>query len=207
MMEAKTFCEVFDVSYGNLGAYRSTGLLPSKMFHKVGKSLYVHDNEFTRRHNFKSKVANYCHDMYYLLSEHFTDNDISRRATKLYGGSATSMATFIGDDLFARDTASYLMYKVGGRMWALFKFFRTVERELKRAYKDFDLQDALDRRISDVVVSDIKQRYPESKEMMPIKSELYGFDNAQDYYDYEETKRLAHMVGCADVGMVMSKVA
>ena len=50
--------------------------------------------------------------------------------------------------------------------------------------------------------------YPHSEWTEPYYvSTPDGFDNVQDYYDCEEMKRLAQMFGCADVGIVISKVA
>ena len=50
--------------------------------------------------------------------------------------------------------------------------------------------------------------YPHSEWTEPYYvSTPDGFDSVDDYYDYHETSKLVKMFRCADVGMVISKVA
>ncbi len=124
-----------------------TGSLPKSIFIKKG----VVDYEFfTRRWSFKKYVQDSIQDMVYLLEEHFTITEIGRVIAAKYGGIASTYCEYMRYEVWSVPEYVKISTRVGSRAWVIFKYFREIERRLKR--RGTNIAAILDKRMDEEII-------------------------------------------------------
>lgn len=127
-----------------------TAGVPKSVLSKVEAkgSLTVDEQFFIRRVDFKNKVVEFCQDYYYYLTEFFPASNIAKECVKYTGCSTvSSMSVFMHEDLFKTKDSGILNYKIWMQLWNLFRYFRAIDRVLKRRNRNFNVSNILDRRM------------------------------------------------------------
>jgi hypothetical protein len=119
-----------------------------KQFEKAG-TLFIDEKFFTRRKAFQKKCQFFSQDMYYILSEYYSDTHLAKQIMKNDEScdlTRHSIVVYFSSYLFRLQTESVLDYKPSRTDVAVFKYFWKTYLAFKRKYKNFDIQDILDRR-------------------------------------------------------------
>ncbi len=126
------FKNKYSLKENSLNVFRTTNKEHAIAFRKKGKINQVDEFYFLRRHTFKRKVHFCAQDVYYLVSEHFSDADIARFLSKTFGGTYESYRTYFNSYLFSINTDTILSIQVSKTHLKLFKFWWQIERRIKR---------------------------------------------------------------------------
>ena len=144
MITIESFSKQYNVPVTSIYEAKSRSSIPQYMFKKDIKKVYIDEKKIEKRHEFRSKVVNFCHDMYFLLSDKFTNAEIGRAVNKYTKGEDRSWNVFFCSNLFSQNDNGYLAYKITDKIWLFFKFCRSVYLGLRRKYKNFSLEKFLD---------------------------------------------------------------
>ncbi len=134
----------YDLKEDSLHAFRAMNKKHTIAFRKKGKSNQVDEVYFLRRHEFKKKVQLRAQDVYYLISEHFSDADIARFLSETFGGTYSSYQVYLSSNLFSASIGTILSIEVPKRNLKLFRFWWQIERRIRR--RGASIAKILDRR-------------------------------------------------------------
>ena len=147
-----TFCSKYGGNYQSITSQKSMGYYPESIFKYNGKrELYIDENYFTRRKEFRRRIQLYNQEMYYFLIDSFTSEaHIGRVVNEMYGVNAETMSVFLNAKLFST-LDSMFKNKVSETEWAFNKFCRVLIRDINRRKPyDFNFESVvkiLDRRM------------------------------------------------------------
>ncbi len=143
------FCEKYDLKPTNLYVFKSDGKLPAHIFYKPlnSKHMYIDENYFIRRKNFKKRVKRYNEDVYYYLTQYLSILQIVELICKLYPIEPSSVQILLYERLFMVDRSSILSTKISKAEWVLFKYGHLLERNLSKVVgRKVTLSKILDKR-------------------------------------------------------------
>lgn len=126
-MKVIDFANKYKLSRDGLYVSINDGRLP--MAYKTHNGWELPEEYFIRRRNFKVDLINYNHDMYYLLTEYFSQSEVAR-AFKPDMESAT--VSWFSKGMFTPDEKTILNYRIYSYHWEFFRFARRVHRALNR---------------------------------------------------------------------------
>lgn len=133
MITIAEFCEKYELEVSSVYSSVSNGTIPSiAISREAGRRAYINENFFLRRKDFDLKVHLYNQDMYYYLSEFFSDSDIARAVVARYGGSFNSFVVYMSNAMFEQRPATVMQYKVPDLSKKFFRFGRVIERYLRK---------------------------------------------------------------------------
>jgi len=139
------FCIKYGVSENIISVGLSTGRFPRSITYKPTKqATWIDERFFLKRIKFKIFVINSNHDLYYLLSEYFSDAAIGKVVRESYGGSAQGWSTYFSKRLFCPSELK-LDIRVSKTDWRFFKYWWVIERRLRR--RGTNITKILDRRM------------------------------------------------------------
>ena len=115
-----------------MSVYKKTNKKASKAFSGKYKSSLVDENYFLRINSFKLKIKFYAQDLYFLLSEHFTDSEIAREMARQFGGSYEKYIQYINNTLFSSCDQTILATKIPLGDLRMYRYWWKIERRLKR---------------------------------------------------------------------------
>lgn len=133
-----TFQELFDVSCSMLNAAVHNGAVPKKHITRnyINESYFVTKLEKIRR----MKMAN--QDLYYLISQHFTNREL---VEVVFGKQISSAEVYISNDLFMYDDRSIIDLRFPKNGVKLYRYWWKIERRLRR--KGASISKILDNRM------------------------------------------------------------
>ncbi len=134
----------YNLKENSLNVFRTTNKKHAIAFRKKGKTSQADEFYFLRRYEFKKRVQFCAQDVYYLVSEHFSDADIARFLSKTFGGTHESYQTYFSFNLFSRSTDTILSIQIPQTHLKLFKFWWQIERRIRR--RGASISKILDRR-------------------------------------------------------------
>jgi len=124
------FTSKYGVGKGALWVKISQDKLPREVM--IGKGIVNH-SWFLRRWQFQNYVKEANQSLVYLLEENFSLSEIAKTITSRYGGNTDSIREFMDKGLFALQGEDIkIATKVHKNSWLVFKYFKAVERRLKR---------------------------------------------------------------------------
>lgn len=132
MLRVDDFAYRYEVSVSNVYVKKSEGLIAPYAFSKnSGGSVYVNEDFFLRRKEFKKKVWLQSHDMYYFLTKHLSDTAVSKLLNKIDNSiSYESWNTFLATALFSNSITSILSYQVNDLAWKFYRYARWLIRAI-----------------------------------------------------------------------------
>lgn len=122
----------YDLGENSLNGFRARNKKHAMAFRTKGKISQVDEFYFLRRYEFKKKVHFRAQDVYYLISEHFSDADIARFLSETFGGAQSGYQSYLGSNLFIENTGTILSIQISENHLKLFKFWWQIERRIKR---------------------------------------------------------------------------
>lgn len=134
----------YDLKEDSLHAFRAVTKKHKIAFRKKGKINQVDECYFLRRYEFKKKVHFCAQDVYYLISEHFSDADIASFLSKTFGGTQGSYQAYFNSNLFSASIGTILSIEVPKRNFKLFRLWWQIERRIRR--RGASIAKILDRR-------------------------------------------------------------
>ena len=99
---------------------------------KIDGDLYIDENYFKRRKDFKTSVVNDIHAYYYLFEEYFSDTNIAKALHAISGKSTYRSINHFLQQGFRLDESSILNYKVPSLTWIVWRSFRYLMMEVLR---------------------------------------------------------------------------
>ncbi len=131
-MNIQEFAQRYGVSGSSIMSNRATGYLPDAAFYTLNRNsiLQVKEEYFIRRWDLIERVKYDNQELFYLITEHISADELSRTIQKLYGGNAHSIGMYFCRGLFSLNDENVM--KVGNIAWKVWRYFRAVERRLKR---------------------------------------------------------------------------
>lgn len=106
--------------------------MPLIAYRRDDKFIHINESYFVRRREFKRKVIDEAHDLYYWLNGVMKDSHLAEILSDYMGGTKNSWVTFLGTDLFERNSRGILNTKIGGYFWRFWRFARALFRRLSR---------------------------------------------------------------------------
>ena len=150
MLTIDDFCKIYNVDKNNLYVSRSQGSLPGSIFYKSNfhNINYIHETFFLRREEFKRKVNQFNHSMFYLLTEYYSASNIAKNAALHTEGEESTLLIYLVDTMWCIDNKSMLNYKLSKTQWYLYRYNKWVANKLSKKFgKKFDLEKILDKRM------------------------------------------------------------
>ena len=149
-LRLSTFCEKYKIQEATITVAKSTGILPSHIFRTVELDfMQIDEAWYIRRKEFRMKVRNRIHDLYYFLTEHFSLSDVAREVVKYRKGNVnySSIVMYFNQDLFMEAPETLHAIKLTPNMWAMYRYWWAIERRLRR--RGASIAKVLDRRTYD----------------------------------------------------------
>jgi len=135
-MTMNNFCLKYNLQKTSVKVSKHKGQISKDAFYKPNRGTYeVHESYFIRRAEFKKRVKNYSHSMYYFLSEFFSDAQIIESINKETGVSKTTLRTYFSSRMFAIDYSSILNIKISCIEWKIYKYYKKMERILNKVMR------------------------------------------------------------------------
>ena len=122
----------YNLIENSLNVFKATKKQHAIAFRGKRKSSQVDEYYFLRRHLFKQKVHFCAQDVYYLVSEHFSDADIARFLQNTFGGTYDGFRSYLNLSLFNSNTDTILAICPSKNHLKLFKYWWQIERRLRR---------------------------------------------------------------------------
>jgi len=130
------FCNKYNIDESTIYVAKGTGRIQSSAFGRDGNNLLTIDEKFfIRRYEFKRRTQLFLHDMYYFLSEHFSNSHLARKMSERYGGSVAGYSTYFSSDLFRNIDKSIISYRIEAMDYKFFKYARLILMAVKRRSK------------------------------------------------------------------------
>ena len=148
-MNVQQFSEKYNLHHNTLMVRKSGGYISSDAFYKSPKHAVMQVNEkwFIKRWELIKRVQLDNQELYYLITEYFSTMTLCREIKNLYGGSVGSYSEYFARDLFSQSSDNRI--KVGIVAWRVWRYFRTIERRLKR--RGTSMTKMLDKRMMEEV--------------------------------------------------------
>ncbi len=127
------FCDRYNVSYESVLLYRREGVIPESTFGKDRSELLIDESFLVRRYEFRRRVINNAHEIYFYLARYFKPSTISELLVFL-GSERTksSWNMFLSKQLFANPEGTIFTIRVNKMIW---EFYRYARWFLIRAFK------------------------------------------------------------------------
>jgi len=179
-VKADEFAYKYDVTVNNIYVKKSNGEFDEDAFSVVRGTLYIDENYFTRRREFKLKLKNLAHENYYALKYDLIDDDyvekrsdtaickLIKEKTTYSDRSLQSWRQFISLGLFSLNSSG-ILDTTSAPMVA--EFYRVSQKIVR----DERLQKEGVKQVSEV-----------SKDVEPVVTD---FRTTEEYFDYFEAKR------------------
>ncbi len=101
---------------------------------KEDGSLFVDENYFAQRREFRARVRNEIHSYFYLFEEHFSTLKIAKTLHEKIGESTLNSVNHFLLSCFKEDESTILKYKVSAQSWTVYRAFRHLAmRTLRKA--------------------------------------------------------------------------
>lgn len=142
-MRVVAFCEAHELSENIIHAQlkRKNWIERGAVYYDNYGKLRVNEKFFIRRIEFRKKVKLFNQDMYYFLTEHFTETELAR--------SSNTSIDYINSKLFNEDNTTILRSDISGSDWKFFRFGRKVLHSLNKRYgTKISVSYILDRRMN-----------------------------------------------------------
>jgi hypothetical protein len=149
-MTVVDFCNKYGVATSSFYVSRRAGQFPKNVcYTKKGDDLlYVNEEYFLRRQKFKEDVIQFNQDLYYLLSEHMSDTNISRLVSVTGKVKLLSCNTFLSDGLWTIGRTSIMSTKVSNANWNMYRVGNWLLNRISRIKrKKIDVEFILDKRM------------------------------------------------------------
>jgi hypothetical protein len=143
------FCEKYNIEPSGFYMSRLNSQFPKDVCYYIDRDdiLYVDEQYFIRRKEFKKKVINFNQDFYYLLEEHMSDAAIAELITIDQDITKTSAQVFLNTRLWRLDTETILSTKVSKINWAMYRIGHWFLNRINRYKRDkIDIGSILDDR-------------------------------------------------------------
>jgi len=132
LLKIETFSKKYDVSIANVYVQKAEGKIAPSVFTMHNKGcMFINEDYFLRREEFKKKVWLESHDMYYFLTLHSRDADLVRWLCKIDDTvEFHTWQMFISRNLFMPSYSSILSCRVEGLAWKFYRFARWLIRAI-----------------------------------------------------------------------------
>ena len=127
------FEEYYNVKHGHVLGNINKGLLPRSVTKTIGKVLHVNKGYFIKRKNFRLKIWNENHQLYYFMMTSMDQMDIARLLGELGGAGHTAWDAFMRYSLFAPDTLNLVSCRVTEQQWIFNRHIKAIIRQAFRA--------------------------------------------------------------------------
>ena len=127
------FEEYHDVKHGHVLGNINKKLLPKSVVKKMGKTLYVDELFFTKRKNFRLKIWNENHQLYYFMMTSMEQMALARLLDGLGGANHISWDAFLRYGLFAPDNLNLVSCRVPDMQWIFNRHIKAIVRQAFRA--------------------------------------------------------------------------
>ena len=122
-METEDFCSKYHVRYNTVYMMYKNNVIPK---HVISNG--INEDYFIRRKEFKQKITNEAHQLYYYLHKYFSDVTLTIILSRITGHSQYAWNTFLTYDLFSRDSDDITKFKIKGKLWLFYRVSRNITR-------------------------------------------------------------------------------
>lgn len=134
-IRAADFVEKYSLSidhlHVHLHSHKQDRIKASK---KEDGSLFVDENYFAQRREFRARVRNEIHSYFYMFEEHFSTLKVAKTISEIMGESTLNSVNHFLLSCFKEDESTILKYKVSAQAWLIYRAFRHLSmRTLRKA--------------------------------------------------------------------------
>lgn len=141
-MTIPEFNDKYNLSSPAIHIAINQGIVPKSVLYKPdnAKALYIDESWFLRRKEFKKKVFNFIHDMYYFhYHGRFSDSFVAREC-------GVSLPMIIDSMWRNKSNEGILSFRLSEATWKVFRHMRLIDRvRYKRYNPNFNVSKELDR--------------------------------------------------------------
>jgi len=128
-MTVLEFTAKHGVSKNNIYVQKGSGRLPDEAFESKNKrDLRINESWFVRRKDFQTKMYQNNYNMYYIISEHMNDTEISKYLSSKTGTTMHNWRAWLGQRFWSGGSNTITRYRISRMHWTFNKYARQLIR-------------------------------------------------------------------------------